>query len=91
MEPITPRTPTGLGDISIQLLAPSDEDEQKQARFEIQVLDQSGTVVQDWFRRGNLVPYLDDSSTFLTTADRTYLIDLLDRIRQEAALRILGA
>jgi len=90
MEPITQRTPTGIGAISIQLVSPDDPGEQKSARFEIQVLDQTGTVVQDWFRRGDLVPYLDDSSTYLTSADRIALIDILDRVRQEAALRILG-
>jgi len=90
MEPIVTRTPTALGDISIRLFAPSDAGEQKGARYEIQVLDQNGEVVQDWFRRGDLVPYLDDSSTHLTKADRTALIDLLGRIRQEASLRILG-
>jgi hypothetical protein len=90
MEPIITRTPTAIGDIEIQLFAPADSGESKQALFSIQVLDQTGRVVQDWFRRGDLVPFLDDSSTYLTTADRALFSDLLDRIRQEAALRILG-
>ena len=90
MEPITTRTPTAIGDISIELFEPAVAGKAKEARFSIQVLDQNGTVVQDWFRSGDLVPFLDDSSTYLTAADRTTLIDLLDRIRQEAALRVLG-
>jgi len=90
MEPITTRTPTAIGDISVQLFAPASAGEQKSAQFEIQVLDQSGAIVTDWMRRGDLVPYLNDSSTYLTTADRTALIGLMDRIRQEAETRILG-
>ena len=60
------------------------------ADFEIQIFDQYGKPRADWMKRGNLVPYLHDSSTFLSTADRTFLINLLGRIRQEAFLRILG-
>lgn len=90
MEPIATKTPTAIGDIGVSLLDPEVEGSPKRARYSIQVLDQDGLVVDDWFRRGDLVPYLDDASTYLTTADRAALIDLLDRIRQEAALRILG-
>ena len=86
MEPITTRTPTEIGDISIQLLSSAGSET---ARFSIQVLDQTGAVVDDWQRTGNLVPYLDDSSTYLETIDRAYLTDLLDRIRQEAEARVL--
>ena len=93
MQPIETRTPTAIGDISISLLDLADPPEgaaAQQGRFEIQVLDQEGQVVHDWFRRGDLVPYLNGDSTYLSVADRTALINLLGRIRQEASLRILG-
>ena len=93
MQPIETRTPTEIGDISINLLDlayPREGEAAQQGRFEIQVLDQDGQVVHDWFRRGDLVPYLNGDSTYLSVADRTALINLLGRIRQEASLRILG-
>lgn len=93
MKPISTRTPTSIGDLSIDLLSladPGEGDQSRQARFEIQVLDQDGRLNHNWFRQGDLVPFLDDTSTYLTTADKIFLIDLLDRVRQEAALRILG-
>ena len=94
MEPIQIKTPTSVGNITIRLrdlVILLDADAPQQADFTIQVLDQDGQPVRQWLRTGDLVPYLDDSSTHLTTADRTFLIDLLDRIRQEATLRIIGA
>ena len=94
MEAIEIRTPTLIGNIEIRLydlvILPED-DAPQQATFEIGVLDEEGQPVRRWTRQGNLVPYLDDASTYLTTADRAYLIDLLARIRQEATLRVLGA
>ncbi len=93
MEPIAIKTPTSIGDIEIRLsdlvVLPGDQPPQ-QADFSIQVLDQDGQPVRRWTRTGDLVPYLDNTSTYLATADRAYLIDLLERIRQEAAARILG-
>lgn len=93
MDPIAIKTPTSIGNIEIRLrdlvILPSSELPQ-QATFDIDVLDQDGQPVRRWTKQGDLVPFLDDNSTFLTTADRTYLIDLLDRIRQEADARILS-
>ena len=94
MEPIATKTPTAIGNIEIRLydlVIYPDNQQPQQANFDIDVLDQDGHPVRRWTRQGNLVPYLDDASTYLTTADRAYLIGLLDRIRQEAELRILGA
>jgi len=93
MDPITQRTPTSIGNIEIRLfdlVILPDGEQPKQAFFDIDVLDQDGQPFRPWTKQGDLVPYLDDSSTYLTTADRTYLIGLLGRIRQEASLRILG-
>jgi len=93
MEPIQPKTPTNIGNIEVHLkdlVILPDSGPPQRAEFRIQVLDQDGRPARSWLRTGDLVPYLDDSSTYLTTADKTYLIDLLDRIRQEAHLRIIG-
>jgi len=90
MERQESRVPTGIRDFSVALVyiaEPREEEQQKQVQYEIQVVDQDGSV--EWIRRGDLIPYLDDSSEYLETADRAVLLDFMTRVRQEAAARIL--
>ncbi len=91
MELVAARTPTALRNSRVTLtyvVYPGEGQQQRQVDYEIQVEDQDGSV--EWVRAGDLVPFLDDTSTHLTLADRATLIDFMDRVRQEAELRILG-
>ena len=90
MERLTVQTPTALGDVEVSLwrvLYPDEGDLEKQAHFSIQVLNQEGQVMR--VVRGDLVPYLTDESTFLTAADRAWLLDFIGRVMQEAEARVL--
>ena len=90
MESVPSRIPTDIRNFSVVLryiATPVDDQQQRQVDYTIQVVDQNGNV--EWTLTGDLIPYLDDSSTYLTTADRTTLLDFMTRVRQEAAARIL--
>lgn len=91
MEPIITRTPTAIRDFRVTLTYianPSGDQQQRQVEYQIQVLDQNNSV--EWVLSGDLIPYLDDTSSYLTTADRAVLLDFMTRVRQEAVERILG-
>ena len=91
MERIEVQEPTAIWSVRIVLHYVEEPDEgrtQQGVDFEVRVADQTGA--EAWVRRGDLAPYLDDTSAFLETADRAWLLDFMTRVRQEAAARILG-
>jgi len=91
MDPIVARTPTAIRGLRVTMAYrpnPPEGQPEKMIDYEIKVLDQDNSV--EWVRAGDLAPYLDDSSTYLTLADRATLLDFMTRVYQEASLRILG-
>jgi len=91
MDPIVARTPTAIRGLRVTMayrIDPPEGQPEKMIDYEIKVLDQDNSV--EWIRSGDLAPYLDDSSTYLTLADRATLLDFMTRVFQEASLRILG-